>query len=286
MASEASPTCFTDTFDAFLTFAEKVLKFDTSGELKLVSSSSSAVSSGLQGYRQIYDKTKTSEKHLAKINEIYQKCRPILAKDEPLDDFMKWFMDTSFVILPQPGSRNKIYLTIIFRNCVRIAQNISDQADSDPSKEHLLNEPAAMYPEYCMLFLLRLFTHCASSEEERKVLDSYISSLETQHSLNKDQTPNTGDLSTDIFSAAADFAQDLGFQLPKDRPDINSSQIKEMLKAITQNPEAKTAIKEVISGMQSNPTDIPGAISKLLNKMTQTAAEPPEAVKRSMTATA
>ena len=278
-------TSFTDTFDHFFAFAEKVLKYDLSGELKLTSTNVNAIQSALNGYKQIYNKTRISQKHIDKFSEIYKKCRPTLIKDD-LDTFMFWFKESSFTIIPKEHSRNKIFLTIIFRNCIRIAEHISEQAET-PGNEHLLNDTAAMYPEYFMLHLFRLFCFCTDDADKSAILTPYIVQLESVLGLRKDEVPEIADIGTEILSAAAEMAQDMGFNVPKGRPDINANQFKEMLRSITQNPDAKEAIKGVFSGVDmSDPKDLPNAIGKLLSKMTETASERPEGVKKALAATA
>ena len=281
---------FPETLDNFIVFAEKVLQYDTTGELKLTSlgNQSNAVQAGLNGYRAVYNKTRTSPKHVEKFREVYVKCRSLFLKELPLDAFMEWFEKMGFTIMPQEKSRNKIHLTIIFRNCVRIAEHIAAEAEKHPEKEsQLLNDPAAVYPEHFMLYLFRLFYHCADETDRQTMLVSRIEELETTLGLRKNEVPLVSDGLSDLFSAAREMAEGIGLKIPKNTPAFSGSQFKEVLTQFTKNDDTKKALKGIFEGVNINdPKEIPGAIGKLLNKMQQTASEPPEAVQRANNATA
>lgn len=280
---------FTETLDNFILFAEKVLQYDTTGELKLTSlgSQSNAVQAGLSGYRGVYNKTRSSSKHMEKFREVYLQCRPQFLKEIPLDAFMEWFENKGFTIMPQEKSRNKIHLTIIFRNCVRIAEHIAAEAEKHPEKEsQLLNDPAAVYPEHFMLYLFRLFYHCADETDRQTMLIIRIEELETNLGLRKNEVPLVSDGLSDLFSAAREMAEGIGLNIPKNTPAISGTQFKEVLTSFTKNEDTKKALKNVFDGVNINdPKEIPSAIGKLLNKMATTAQETPEAVKRANEAT-
>lgn len=283
-----TPT-FNETFDQFLIFAERVLQYDTSGEFKLsaTGNQANATQTALNGYQNIYNKTRQSPKHIEKFREVYLKCRPLLVKEIPTDNFMEWFEKSTFVITPQEKSRNKIYLTVIFRNCCRIAEHIADEAERDPSKENLLNDPAATYPEHFMLYLFRLFYICADETDRQTMINSRIAELETKLRLGKDEVPAMSDGLNEIFSAARGLAEDIGINVPKDAPPISSNQFREMLGQFTKSDDTKKALKGMFEGVNiSDPKQIPNAIGKILGKMQENASKPPEAVRRSMEATA
>ena len=283
-------TSFTESLDSFIAFAEKVLQYDTTGELKLTSmgNQSNAVQAGLNGYRAVYNKTRESQKHVQKFKEIYLKCRPQFLKELPLDSFMEWFEKMGFTIMPQEKSRNKIHLTIIFRNCVRIAEHIAGEAERNPEKEsQLLNDPAAVYPEHFMLFLFRLFYNCTDETDRQTMLVSRIEELETTLGLRKNEVPLVSDGLSDLFSAAREMAEGIGLNIPKNTPAISGTQFKEVLGQFTKNEDTKKALKGIFEGVNINdPKEIPGAIGKLLGKMSATAQETPEAVQRANAATA
>ena len=288
--TETSPS-FSETFDHFLIFAEKVLEYSPSGELQLnLNASGNAVKAGLNGYRSVFNKSRESSKHVEKFREVYMKCRPAFLKELSMDAFMEWFSadNRSFTITPQEKSRNKICLSIIFRNSVRIAEQIADQAEKHPEKaEQLLNDPAAVYPEHFMLYLLRLFYHCADETDRKTMIIPRIQELESQLSLKKDEVPMVSNGISDIFGAISDIAREAGLDIPKNAPQINGSQIKEALGMLTSDENVKKGIKDVFGGVDlKNPKNITGVIGKVLEKMTQTAQETPEPVKRSMEATA
>jgi len=284
-----SYSTFTETLDHFFIFAEKVLQYDTTCDLKLTASKhqSNAVQSALNGYKAVYNKTRDSKKHLEKFNEVYQKCRPQFLKQTSLDNFMEWFENSSFTILPQQKSRNKIHLTIIFRNCVRIAEHIAREAEKHPDKEsQMLNDPAAVYPEHFMLYLFRLFYHCADDTDRHTIINPHIDELEKNLGLCKNEVPVVSDGLSDLFTAARDLAGDIGIDLPKNAPAVSGKQFKEMLGQFTKDENTKKALKGIFEGVNINdPKEIPNAIGKLLGKMQQNAKETPDAIKRANVAT-
>lgn len=287
--SEESIPTFTDTFDNFLILAERVLQYDTSGELIMsTSGQTNAVQTGFNRYRTIYNKTKASPKHIDKFRDMYNKCRPHFVKMD-LDEFMNWFSEkASFVIVPAPTSRSKLHLTIIFRNCCRIATYIADQAEKYPEKaDKLFNDPAAVYPEYFMLYLLRIFYHVTDEIDRHKVINPRLKELEKNLGLSKDQDPVIGDSFSELMSAAGEIASDLGFDIPKGGMGVNNGELRQALNQITKDGSTKDTVKQFFQGLDlKNTKDFPSVISKVLNKMQENASEIPEPVKQSMDATA
>lgn len=285
-------TSFTVALDNLIVFAEKILHYDTSGGLSLSSlgNKSNAVQTGLSGYRTVYNKTRQSPKHVEKFKEVYDKCRLQFLKEMPLDDFMEWFGKQGFTITPQPNSRNKICLTIIFRNCVRIADNIAADAERYPQKaEELLNDPAAVYPEHFILYLFRIFYHCADETDRQTMIVPQIEELEKALGLRQNEVPPVSNSLTEVLDYARDTLEDLdiGFKIPKGAKLPQGMNWKQALDQAKQNPEARGALKEVFQGVDLNdPKNLPGAIGKLLGKMSDNAKEVPEAVKRANEATA
>jgi hypothetical protein len=280
---------FNDALDNFIVFAEKILQYDTAGEMKLSSlgSRSNAIQTGLMGYRNVYNKTRESLKHVEKFREVYDKCRPQFLRDLPLDDFMDWFEKTGFTIMPQPNSRNKFHLTIIYRNCVRIATRIDEEAEKFPEKKgDLLNDPAAVYPEHFMLYLFRIFYHCADETDRQTIINPQIDELEIALGLKKNEVPELGDGVFDIISAAKDVAKDIGINIPKNAQIPSGAQFKQALSQITKDKNTRETLKSVFDGVDINdPKNMPSAIGRLLSKMTEAAQETPDAVKRANEAT-
>lgn len=280
---------FTDTFDNFLILAERVLQYDTSGELIMsTSGQTNAIQTGFNRYRTIYNKTKESPKHLDKFREIYNQCRPQIVKMD-LDDFMNWFSEkASFTIVPTPKSRSKLHLTIIFRNCCRIATHIADEAEKHPDKaDRLYNDPAAVYPEYFILYLLRIFYHVTDEIDRHKLINPRLKELEKNLGLSKDEDPVIGDSFSELMSAAGEIASDLGFDIPKGGMGVNNNELRQALNQITKDGSTKDTVKQFFQGLDlKNTKDFPSVISKVLNKMQETANEVPEPVRQSMNATA
>jgi hypothetical protein len=279
---------FTETFDNFLILAERVLQFDTSGEM-IVSTSgqSNALQTGFKRYRSIYEQTKQSPKHLQKFKEIYEKCRSRLVQLD-MDDFMEWFEESSFVIAPTPKSRSKLYLTIIFRNCARIARHITDEAEKNPEKaDQLYNDPAALYPEYFILYLLRIFYNVSDELDQKKLIEPKLTELEKTLGLSDDEDPVIGDGFGELMNAAGDIASELGFDIPKGGMGVNSKELRQALGQITKDGSTKDTVKDFFQGMDlKNTKDFPAVIGKVLNKMQETATQVPEPVQKSMDATA
>lgn len=281
--SEKIPA-FPETFDHLLILAEKVLKYDTSGDMIIsTTGQANALQVGLNGYRAVYNKTRTSTKHLEKFTEVYGKCRAQLIKDAPLEEFMEWFEKTSFVISPTAQSRNKIYLTAIFRNCCRIATRLAQELEKDPDQ---LSNPAAVYPEYFMLYLLRIFYHSADETDKNALIIPRIKELEKTLNLSSDEAPVIGDGLSELISAVTDVASDLGLDIPEMKNGFNGTKLRETINQFTKNGQAKNTIKELLGGVDlKDPKNLPNIIGNIVNKMQQTAEAVPEPVRRSMEAT-
>ena len=282
---------FTETMDHFLILAEKVLQYDTSGELIMqTSGQATGIQVALNGYKMIYDKTRDpAVKHIEKMKEVYVKCRPHFLRDISLDDFMEWFGEkASFVITPKEGSRNKLYLTSIFRNCSRIASHIAEEAKRTPDKaDQLFSNPAAVYPEYFTLYLLRMFYHCAGPSDRETLVAPRIKELEKILNLAQDEAPVISDGLSELMSMAGELASDMGIEVPKTAKGFNGTQLKQAMSEWSKNGDMKETVKSFFDGVDfKNPKDLPGAISKVLNKMQETAKVVPEPVQRSMNATA
>lgn len=282
---------FTETMDSFLILAEKIFQYDVSGKMLMKSSGqNNGMKTAFLGYKAIYNRTRSPpKKHMEKMAEVYAKCRTVLMKDEPIDEFMLWFHDnTSFVISPTATSKNKLYLTSIFRNCSRIAMCIAEEAKKNPDKANdLLNDPAAVYPEQFTLYLLRMFYHCAEASDKNTIIKPKIEQLESMLSLDKNETPSTSDGISDIFSVAADIASGIGLNIPNEMKDIDKDQFKQIINEFSSNDDMKNTIKSFFSGVDiKNANDLPGAITKVFSKMQETADTVPEPVRRSLEAKA
>lgn len=282
---------FTETMDSFLILAEKVLHYDTSGELIVqTSGQASGIQMALNGYKMIYDKTRDPPtKHIEKMKEVYAKCRSFFLRDTPLEDFMKWLGDeSSFVIAPSANSRNRLYLTSIFRNCSRIASHIADKAARSPEQaEELYNNPAAVYPEYFTLYLLRMFYHCAGPSDRETLIAPRIKELEKMLNLAEDEVPIISDGLSELMSMAGELASDMGLEVPKNAGKINGTQLKQAMGEWTKNADMKSTLKSFFEGVDlKNTKDFPSAIGMILGKMQETAQAIPEPVQRSLNATA
>lgn len=281
---------FNETMDQFLILAEKVLQYDTSGELIIRNSGqASGIQVALNGYKTIYNRTRELPGHVNRMRDVYMKCRPLFIRDTPLDDFMEWFGEkSSFVISPQEKSRNKLYLTSIFRNCTRIASHIAEEAKRNPDKaDELFSNPAAVYPEYFTLYLLRMFYHCADPSDRETLISPRIKELEKILNLAQDEAPIIDDSLSELMSMAGDIASEMGIEVPKNARGFNGSQLKKALSEWTKNSDMRNTVKSFFAGVDlKNTRDLPGAISKVLGKMQETAQTIPEPVQRSLTATA
>lgn len=287
--SAISHPSFPETFDHFLTFAEKVLQFNVSGELLLTSvgNQSNVIQTSLTNYRKVYNQTRGSTKHIEKFRDIYGKCRPQFLHEVELDTFMDWFRKTSFVISPQEKSRSKILLTAIFRNCCRIAEHISEEAERNPDKaDDLYDDPAAIYPEMFMLHLFRIFYHCADETDRTTIINNRIEEIEGTLGLTKNQVPVSSDGLNDLFSAATDMAKSIGLDVPTNAPQMSSGQFREAINTLTKDPSTREAIRDIFQGVDlKDPKNMPGAVGKILQRMQSNAEQPPEAIKRSLNAT-
>lgn len=281
---------FTETMDSFLLLAEKTFKYDTSGEA--VFSSGSKQNSGMKvafnGYKTIYNKTRSPPtKHIEKMKEVYDKCRAHLLETESVEEFMVWFNEkSSFIITPSATSRNKLYLTSLFRSCSKIAISLADEAKRDPSKaDEILSSPAAVYPEQFTLLLLRMFYHCADPSDKETLIVPKIEELQSMLGVEGKEAPSMNDGLGDIMSMAGDIAAGLGLPIPSGA--LDSKMLKRSMNEWSNNEEMKSTIMNFFSGVDlKNPKDLPNAISKVFSKMQENADAVPEAVQRSLEASA
>src|SRR5665648_446021 len=151
---------------------------------------------------------------------------------------------------------------------------------------YLMNDPAAVYPEYYMLYLLRLFHHAADPIDKDTVLTPKINELEKTLGLKKDEAPVLSEGLNDLFSAASDIAKELGINIPKGQGATSGAEFSKALSSL-KDPKVKEQFKEMFSGVDlKDPRSLQGMFSKLMSKMNETASEVPEAVQRSLDATA
>lgn len=272
---------FQTTLENFFTFAEAVLKYDVSGDLILASggAQSNGIQVSLKGYQKLYEHTKTNPKHLEKIREIYQKCKPFLQKNKDMDAFMEWFPQQTLIIAVNTKTRNRVVLSAIFRKCCTIADKLMEDENQD--------SPATTFPESFMLHLFRLFHFAADAHDKEDIILPMISELENVLHLNKDEVPILNDSMGDMYSLISEIAEETGLELPKNGKNVNVAQFRQAMSSFTKNPEAKKMVKDLLGGVDlKNPQDLPATVGNLLQKMNDTAKNMPEALQRSMAATA
>lgn len=288
--SSPIPT-FVEVFDEFLIFAEKVLKYGPTGEVFVpTNNKNNALQVALRGYKTVYGKTRESDKHRLKFAEIYEVCREQLIKADEIGDFMSWFeKKSSFVITPSPDSRAKIHLTGIFRGCCRISSHMDELAEKEPEKaEQYYNNPASAYPEQFMLHLLRLFSFCCDETDKNGLIRQHIEALEDQLDLEADEVPESTDLMSGFTSLASEIASGAGIPLPKE--GLHGFDFRKALNMFNKDDKAKSDIqsklKELDLSKMKNPEDVGQVFTSLLSKMSENSRQMPEAVQRSMNATA
>lgn len=290
MEYNIEPKSFNNALEDFFDFAEQVLKHNVHGEFKLVTTKQAGgVSVCLSKYRTVYEMTKNEviNKHLAKFKDVYFKCRERLINSTSMDNFMTWLNKQEFVISPTPQSRSKIYLTMIYRNSVRIARTIAEQAQNNPEKsDELFKNPAAVYPEHFMLHLLRLFYHCADDVDRQTIILPHIRDLENDLQLSPNQAPDVSDGYSDLMSAAKELAEDFGLGLPEaDMPSLTD--LKGALSQIRGDSEIRGQLKGMFQNVNMNdPSGLPTVLNKLLDRMQTTAQQTPEGIQKANEATA
>lgn len=274
---------FAALLESFLDFAEKVLRYDVSGDMRVFSSQNTGLLAGLNGYREVFSKTRTSAKHLDKFREIYAQCKGWLQKCHTLDQFMEWFRETNFVVEPTEKSRRKLYVSAIYRNCLRVATHLSEEAERYKDRgDQILSDPAAVYPEQFMLYLFRIFSHCANPPDA--IITQYIDELQKTLNVDGQVVPASSDGLGDFISIVRDIAPELGVNIPKDAPSITVTQLKVALGEVTHNKEFTGMLKNVLGGINFNdPKNIPTALGRILEKMSETANTPPPAVREAIT---
>lgn len=276
--NEDKPETFQTVFDNFLIFAEKVLKHDISGDLVLDSGSvqCNAIQAQFNRYKALYNKTRTDEGHINLLKRIYNNCRNALLRND-LDKFMDWFSNQRFEIVA--SKRAQIRLTVIFRNCIRIAESIDEE---DAEKDN----PAGTYPESFMLHLLRLFMFCADETDKNTFLKKYISELEDTLGLNEGEVPLTSDGFKEVYSAIVNLARESGVDIP-DNVKLSGRKISKMLTEITKHEGTKNSVKEIFKDVDIKNGKLgPATLTKIMERMAENAKSMPDPLVRSLNATA
>ena len=289
ITSEQFPP-FTTALDNFFILAERVLEYNAGGELILGSSKTNGIRTGFNGYREIYNQTRESKKHIEKFTEVYKKCRPEFIKEpNSTEDFMVWFRDnSSFIVSPMIKSPRKLYLTVIFRKCCKIVENIDDEAKrATPEKaDQLLSDPASIYPEHFMLCLFRIFYHCADEIDRRTMILPRIKELETMIGISKHEVPAATDGLSDFFTSMTQMAREAGVEVPAGQiPQVSGNEFRDAMAGMTKDPQVKGIVKELFAEVKGA-KDLPSAIGQIFAKMQTNAAQLPVPVQKSMDATA
>lgn len=270
---------FQEVFDHFLIFCEKTLQHNSKTEL-LLKSRPNIIYVSLDRYRKVYNKTRESSGHLEKFREIYNKCRSKILNDE-LEEFMEWFREQTFKITPTEKSKSVIHITVIFRNCCRMAEEILEKAERTKD-DSSYSDPAFLYPESFMLHLFRIFYHCADETDRTTIISKFVEKLESTLDVTKGDAA-TGDGLNDLFSAAQNMARGIGLEMPKDTPSFSGKQFRDAIKSVTTDPQITETIKDVLSGVNLNdPSNIPTALSKLVERMNLNAKEVPPGIQKSL----
>ena len=286
--STENPLTFPESCELFFDFCDQVLKHDSCGDLVSVSGKPQKVQAAFNNYRVVFNKTKTSSKHVDKFKEIYEKCRRKIKGDSELNDFMEWFRTTSFIIAPTDKAVVKFHLTAIFRNCVRIADRLTELATQHPEEaERYEDDPAATYPEKFMLHLFRIFTYCCPSKDVESFLQARIGLLESVLGLSKDENPAISSDLDGLLSVVTGFAAEAGIQVPAGMGSISVKQMTEGLGALRQNEQAINMVKGFFGGVNMNdPQSLTSALGKVAEQMKTNAQQVPEPVQRSLNARA
>ena len=299
-----NPKKFTDVFDEFFIFAEKILAYVPSNDILgtavgRMNGESNSVQVALRGYKRVYndcDETRNHEMHVQKMKEIYDKCRPFLLATKKSDEtsvssFITWLNKKSALTMSlKEKSKNKILFSAIARKCCSIADAIEENADEAEKAgdmalaQQYLDDPVSLFPEKFILHLLRLFYFCADETDKRVIIAPKIKEMESMLGLSEDQTPSHGGANeglNGLISMATKAAKAMGVKDIPDNIDINSKQFTDVLNTLTKSGALEGTLKNVFAGINMNDmSGIPAAISQVVNRMKETGVAVPEGVQK------
>lgn len=281
---------FNQTFEKFLIFCQSVLKYNPSGEftISLNNISNNAIETGLNKYIRIFNSSKESNIYLNNWSELYKCCRPHMIKCEKQDDFMMKFSELQFILYgSNKNAPNKIWLSVIFRNCQRISNAIHEEAVLHPEKsEQLFADPAVNYPENFTLYLYRLFSYCADQTDNEKIIQPYIQLLEDDMKLAKGETPKNSS-EGDFFEAFRNFGEKAGIKLPSNVPKMTGHQFTDMLNKASNDPNSLKTLSGMFGNIDldlSDPKKIGNVIGNVLDKIKENSNTIPTGVQEAIDA--
>lgn len=270
---EGAGNTFAEAMDSFLIFAERVLSYAPSGVKKVNDNSSNKLKIALGYYKNVFNKTRESKKHVKLFSEIYKACRGLMMEYPEIDQFMSQFMNKIFVVKISENSDSKIYLSAIFRYCTRIASEADDRYEK--GVEGALEDPAMTYPESFMLHLFRLFMFCASESDKTELLVPKIEILEKSLNLRPNEVPQTGGSG---FEKLIQFSTNLAREIGMDVPNINDASIPEienMMSRLTSDKKMKDMVKKVIGNVNyKDPSKLQDVFFNLASMLNETAKNP------------
>lgn len=276
---------FPELFEQFLVFCEQILKYHVSGDLILNPKEKhpNKLQVGLKRYQRIFAETRDSKKHIDKFKEVYLKCRPMLI-EMTLDQFMLRFQKESLILSIEEGSQTKIYLTVFFNKCCKIAKHVDEESRKSLTPDLYLEDPASAYPEMFMLHLYRLFTFCASEEDVRKYLQPKIEELEETLDVKKDEVPTFSTGMNEFYGAFQNLADKVGLKIPQNGK-LTDHQFMQTMNQAMNDPKMIDSLRGMFGGMDLNdPKTVYESIMKALGEMQKNAQMMPEGVQKSLDA--
>ncbi|MEM3858060.1 MAG: hypothetical protein QW478_01495 [Candidatus Micrarchaeaceae archaeon] len=270
-SEETKESPFVSTYNELLNLCEKILMNDNNKV--------SILRSGILGYKKLLNLKPDHPKHVEKLKEVYKQCKQQLINSQnDYDEFLDWFQNTNFVISPKEESKKgRIHLSIIYKVGLRISKEIYEKAENatkQEEKEEYLNNPAAMFPETFILYLLRLFRFCCDKGEAESIINPIIEKLEKALGLKANENPVFADSFSELWNVGLEIAETVGIELPKNSKDINIGykDVQKAVKAYKSNDNIKKSVKSelqnVLKGVKiTDPSNLPEVFNKVFNQM-------------------
>ena len=287
---------FIDLLDEFLEFCGNIVNFRANDEIKLQSAKPqiSPIKTGVEKYRLVFKETQSSPKHVEKFAEVYKSCRSKLSinvsnTEESTHEFMDWFSTKTFTVSPTEKSKATLFLCILFKKCISIADRVSEMAEKEQdvdAKEKIMSDPATIYPEIFMIHLLRVFVQCAPVEDAEEFIIPRIRYLESSNSIVEDANPDSQTDINDWIGTVAGLAKDIGVEMPSAMNGKSRSEMQKAFNYVSKNPETKDMLRETFKGIDlKDPTKIKQSFAKIMERMQENSEKIPEPVQRSLNAT-
>lgn len=259
--------------------------------------SENPVTRAKSSYKKIYNHPNTKEeKFMDTFRPSYKESTAILFDTtKSLDDFMSWFETAQIKI--SVSDRAYIPLSMYFKKSCTIARSIHKKTQLDDGDTI---DPICSFPEHFCLHLIRIYSTLGPNNDEKTILDMYISDIEKELDIQSGENPQTDDFLGNMIDMASTISSTMGIPLPTNDngSPINAGELRNAIGGVMSNPQIHEMLKspqtqQLMQGLMGSMaggkegfdlSSIGNIVSSFTNTMRENADTVPEAVTRSIEA--